>query len=235
MPIFQLSKEIVFPPVELAEPEGLLAIGGDLGAERLLKAYSLGIFPWFSEGMPLLWWSPDPRMVLLPPELRVSRSLERLIRKGSFMVTIDKAFGDVIRNCVAVHADRSGGTWITEEMVEAYTALHHQGYAHSVETWQENALVGGLYGISLGGAFFGESMFTLSSNASKVAFVSLVRLLDNHGFAMVDCQMETSHLARFGARKIPRGEFIRLLELCLENPPPQRGSSPRRNKPWPRT
>lgn len=219
MPVFQLTEEIVFPPVDLAEPDGLLAVGGDLSEDRLLAAYSLGIFPWYSEGSPLLWWSPDPRTVLLPAELKVSRRLERVIRREEFQVTFDRAFAEVVRNCVEVHRTRSGGTWITAEMAEAYVRLHRIGLAHSVEAWQSGELAGGLYGISLGGVFCGESMFTLRSNASKVAFVTLVRRLGERGFSLIDCQMKTDHLASFGAREVARSDFIELLGKAMERDP----------------
>jgi leucyl/phenylalanyl-tRNA--protein transferase len=216
MPIFQLTEEIVFPPVDLAEPDGLLAVGGDLSEDRLLAAYSLGIFPWYTEGSPLLWWSPDPRMVLLPEELNVPRRLERVIRREEFQVTFDRAFAEVVGNCAEVHHARSGGTWITDEMAAAYLRLHRLGRAHSVEAWQSGELAGGLYGISLGGAFCGESMFTLRPNASKVAFVTLVRRLGERGVSLIDCQMKTAHLASFGAREVPRSDFIRLLDKAME-------------------
>lgn len=216
MPIFQLTEEILFPPVDLAEPNGLLALGGDLSEERLLAAYSLGIFPWYSEGSPLLWWSPDPRMVLFPEELNVPRRLERVIRREEFQVTFDRAFAEVVRNCAEVHHARSGGTWITDEMAEAYLRLHRLGPAHSVEAWQSGKLAGGLYGISMGGAFCGESMFTLRPNASKVAFVALVRRLAGRGVSLIDCQMKTAHLAGFGAREVPRPDFIELLGKAME-------------------
>ena len=219
MPIFQLTEEIVFPPVDLAEPDGLLAVGGDLSEDRLLAAYSLGIFPWYSEGSPLLWWSPDPRMVLFPEELKVSRRLERVIRREEFQVTFDRAFAETVRNCAEVHHAGSGGTWITAEMAEAYVCLHRLGRAHSVEVWQSGELAGGLYGISLGGVFCGESMFTLRPNASKVAFVTLVRRLGERGFSLIDCQMKTAHLASFGAREVPRSDFVELLGKAMETRP----------------
>jgi leucyl/phenylalanyl-tRNA--protein transferase len=215
MPVFQLHREIEFPPVELAEPDGLLAVGGDLGHERILAAYRLGIFPWYSEGSPILWWSPDPRLVLLPEELKVSRSLERLLRKEVFEVTFDAAFHDVVTSCAEVHHGDDGGTWITDEMAEAYTDLHRRGHARSVETWQDGELVGGLYGLAMGDAFFGESMFARRSNASKVAFVQLVRKLAAEGCRLIDCQITTEHLVSFGAREVPREEFLALLEEAV--------------------
>jgi leucyl/phenylalanyl-tRNA--protein transferase len=219
MPIFQLTEEIAFPPVDLAEPDGLLAVGGDLSEDRLLAAYSLGIFPWYSEGSPLLWWSPDPRMVLFPEELKVPRRLERVIRREEFQVTFDRAFAETVRNCAEVHRTGSGGTWITTEMAEAYVRLHRLGRAHSVEVWQSGKLAGGLYGISMGGAFCGESMFTLRPNASKVAFVTLVRRLGERGVSLIDCQMKTAHLAGFGAREVPRSDFVELLSKAMKTRP----------------
>jgi leucyl/phenylalanyl-tRNA--protein transferase len=218
MPVFQLSDKLVFPPPELAEDNGLLAVGGDLSESRLLLAYSMGIFPWYSEGSPILWWSPDPRLILLPEELRISRSLRQIIKKGIFKVTMDVAFESVIRNCATVERKDNRGTWITKEMIDAYTQLHYSGYAHSVETWFEGELVGGLYGVSLGSAFFGESMFTKKSNASKVAFITLVRQLLKWGFTLIDCQITTSHLMSFGAKEVPRNEFLKMLRDALSAP-----------------
>jgi leucyl/phenylalanyl-tRNA--protein transferase len=201
-----------FPEVEraLAEPNGLLAAGADLSLPRLLEAYRNGIFPWFTDGQPILWWSPDPRMVLFPAELKVSRSLARTLRNPRFEVRADTAFDEVIDGCRQPRRGESG-TWITEEMAEAYAALHRAGFAHSVETWLDGELVGGLYGVALGRAFFGESMFTHVSDASKVALVVLARQLQHWDFGVIDCQMNTAHLASFGAREIPRAEFTRSL------------------------
>jgi leucyl/phenylalanyl-tRNA--protein transferase len=208
--------DLRFPPVELASPEGLLAIGGDLCSERLLEAYRHGIFPWYSKGQPILWWSPDPRAVLLPEQLKISRSLKKRLRRGEFRVTLDQAFEAVIRACAGPRRHTpAGATWITPEMLDAYGRLHRQGYAHSVETWYGNELVGGLYGVALGGTFFGESMFSLRSDASKVAFVLLVQQLQAWGYTLVDCQLPTPHLAKFGALAIRRREFLRLLEAAL--------------------
>ncbi|HDZ88488.1 MAG TPA: leucyl/phenylalanyl-tRNA--protein transferase, partial [Nitrospirae bacterium] len=186
MPVFSLTDEVIFPSPELAGEDGLLAVGGDLGMERLLKAYALGIFPWYSDGSPVLWWSPDPRLVLFPDELKVSRSMRRLIKKEEFKVTFDMAFEDVIENCAVVHKNDDGGTWITDDMISAYVNLHYSGFAHSVEIWHKEELAGGLYGVSMGNAFFGESMFTLRSNASKVAFVKLVERLRRYDFKIID-------------------------------------------------
>ncbi len=216
MPIFQLSDEIIFPPPELSESDGLLAVGGDLSSERLLLAYSMGIFPWYSEGSPILWWSPDPRLVLFPKELRVSKSLGQIIKRGEFDVTIDSSFKDVIRSCARIHMNKDGGTWITDEMAEAYTYLYESGFAHSVESWCDGQLVGGLYGVALGGAFFGESMFTVRSNASKVAFVKLINTLIEWGFDLIDCQVTTGHLISLGAKEVPRSEFIERLKGSIQ-------------------
>lgn len=218
MPIFMLTDELIFPPPELSEEDGLLAVGGDLSESRLLLAYSMGIFPWYSEGSPILWWSPDPRLVLLPDELKISRSLRQTIKKGDFKVTMDRAFNSVIRNCADVHLHEDRGTWITDDMIKAYTKLYRSGYAHSVETWYEGKLVGGLYGVSLGSAFFGESMFTKKSNASKVAFAAHVRQLKQWGFTLIDCQVTTGHLTSLGAREISRSEFLKMLGTAVKAP-----------------
>jgi leucyl/phenylalanyl-tRNA---protein transferase len=215
MPVFRLTEDLVFPRPEMARDDGLLAVGGDLSNERILLAYSLGIFPWFSEGSPILWWSPDPRLVLFPDELKISRSLGQVIKKGLFKVTTDAAFEEVIRNCSDVRREGQRGTWITEEMIAAYISLHQAGYAHSVESWYDEKLAGGLYGIALGRAFFGESMFTKRNNASKIAFVKLIEQLRNLGFEFIDCQVSTEHLKSLGAREIPRSEFLRLLKKAL--------------------
>ena len=217
MPVFQLSDENIFPPPELAEEGGLLAVGGDLCEERLLLAYSMGIFPWYSSDDPILWWSPDPRLVLLPDDLKISRSLMQTINKGTFNVTMDTDFESVIKACATVHRKNDGDTWITGDMIDAYIGLHKSGYAHSVESWYEGELVGGLYGISLGSAFFGESMFTKKSNASKVAFALLVQQLANWRFTLIDCQIKTAHLKSFGAIEIPRSEFLKKLRSSLNN------------------
>ena len=208
-----------FPPVEeaAAEPNGLLAAGGDLSVSRLVDAYRSGIFPWFNEGQPILWWSPDPRMVLFPAELKISRSLTKTLRHSRFEIRADTAFRDVILNCGMPRRDQHG-TWITDRMVDAYCEMHRDGIAHSVEAWLEEELVGGLYGVSLGHAFFGESMFTRVTDASKVALVTLVRQLELWGFGLVDCQMNTAHLASFGAREIPRAEFTRRLRELIHYP-----------------
>jgi leucyl/phenylalanyl-tRNA--protein transferase len=216
VPVFQLVDEIIFPPVELADADGLIAVGGDLTRERLIEAYKEGIFPWYSEGSPILWWSPDPRLVLIPEELKISRSLRQVIKKGIFRVTFDTAFDTVIRNCSTVHKNRDGGTWITDEMIAAYSDLYEAGVAHSVESWLGETLAGGLYGISMGGVFFGESMFNIRTDASKVSFVTLVQQLSKWGYSLIDCQVTTKHLMTFGAREIPRNEFMHRLGNALE-------------------
>ncbi len=210
-----------FPPLSqaLREPNGLLAAGDTLSEERLLSAYRRGIFPWYSEGQPVLWWSPDPRMVLFPAEFRVPRSLAKRLRRHDFEIRIDTAFEAVMRACAAPRRD-GGGTWITEDMIDAYCRLHCMGHAHSVETWIGGQLAGGLYGLALGRMFFGESMFARAADASKIALVALVRRLENHRFGMIDCQMNTAHLARFGAREIPRQAFSLGLEELVNYPPP---------------
>ena len=209
-----------FPPVEsaLAEPNGLLAAGGDLSPERLLDAYAHGIFPWFNDEDPILWWSPDPRMVLFTGELHVSRSLRRVLRSGTFTVTLDRAFEDVVRGCAEPRADQDG-TWITGEMFDAYVRLARLGAAHSVEVWADGLLAGGLYGVALGRVFFGESMFSRRSNASKVALAELTQQLARWSFTLIDCQMSTSHLASLGAREIPRTQFLRLIADGAAQPP----------------
>ena len=213
------SRTLHFPPVELATPEGLLAVGGDLSSERLLQAYRQGIFPWYNPGQPILWWSPDPRTVLFPEKLRVSRSLAKTLRRNTYRVTMDMAFEQVIDACAAPRRNNlSGGTWITSEMRAAYCRLHREGYAHSVEVWSESTLVGGLYGVSLGGVFFGESMFSHQTDASKVALTSLVRQLQAWKFSVIDCQVASDHLFTLGAEEIPRSAFLALLETALTQP-----------------
>ncbi len=204
-----------FPPVETAlrEPNGLLAMGGDLSPERLLDAYRHGIFPWFNPGEPILWWSPDPRMVLEPGEIRVTRSLAKRIRNGGFELRVDTAFVEVMRACAEPRAG-AGGTWISPAMMAAYTRLFEAGYAHSIETWHDGGLAGGLYGVAIGRMFYGESMFSREPDASKVALVRLARQLQRWGFGLIDCQMETAHLASLGAHTMPRAAFTaRLAEL----------------------
>ena len=218
-----LGSSTPFPPVARAldEPNGLLAAGGDLSPRRLVDAYRHGIFPWYSGGQPILWWSPDPRMVLFTDELRVSRSLRRRVGSGAFEVRTDSAFAEVIGACAATPREGQGGTWITAEMIEAYVAMHRLGYAHSVEAWQDGQLVGGLYGLAIGRVFFGESMFAHATDASKVALVHLVARLRRLGVPLIDCQQETRHLASLGARPIPRERFAaKLAELIHSTDPP---------------
>lgn len=211
-----------FPDAELAlrEPDGLLAVGGDLSVERLIAAYQQGIFPWYSEGQPVLWWSPDPRMVLKPQDIKVSRSLAKTMRKQDFKITFDQDFRKVISACSKPRLEKGlqeSGTWILDEMIEAYVKLHEAGYAHSVECWQENKLVGGLYGVAIGKVFFGESMFSRVSDASKIAFVFLSRQLQQWDFKLIDCQVYTPHLESLGASMMPRKQFITLLKQYAVN------------------
>lgn len=215
MPVFQLTDELVFPPPHLADADGLLAVGGDLSEKRLLLAYSMGIFPWYSDDSPILWWSPDPRLILIPDRLKVSRSLRQIIRKGIFTVTMDTAFEEVVMKCASIRRKSQQGTWITDEMVEAYTRLHLSGHAHSVESRREGKLVGGLYGVALGRVFFGESMFAEEANASKVAFVFLVEKLRTEGYRVVDCQITTSHLKSLGAEEVRRSRFLAMLKEAI--------------------
>ena len=209
-----LSSVDEFPPVDtaLADPNGLLCAGADLTADRILQAYRRGIFPWFSPGQPVLWWSPNPRMVLFPHEIRISRSLTRVLRKDRFRVSIDRCFGAVIEACAATPRKSQTGTWITDAIVAGYGALHQRGLAHSVETWDGDTLVGGLYGVAIGKVFFGESMFTRATDASKVAFAHMVRHIERHRFELIDCQMKTDHLSSLGAREIPRATFCAEVE-----------------------
>jgi len=218
MTVFLLSDEIAFPPPHLASRDGLLAVGGDLSERRLLLAYRMGIFPWFSDGEPIMWWSPDPRLVLYPSEVRVSKSLKKVIRRGVFRVTMDVAFLQVITACALCPRQNGEGSWIVDSMIRAYSKLHELGFAHSVEAWHEGKLAGGLYGVSIGRCFFGESMFTCVSNASKVAFVALVNHLQELSFDMIDCQVTTDHLIRFGAKEIPRDTFLEQIEKSLSTP-----------------
>lgn len=217
--IYQLANapDYRFPDVEVADTDGLLAIGGDLNPERIITAYRKGIFPWYSEGQPVLWWSPDPRAILYPEDLRISRSLKKTLRKNIYTVSLDEEFESVIRLCAEDrNSDQSPGTWITGEMMQAYIALHEMGYAHSVEVRDKDRnLVGGLYGIALGRAFFGESMFSRKSDASKAGFAGLVRQLSDWGYHFIDCQVESDHLASLGAKPVPRKRFIAQLDQAL--------------------
>jgi leucyl/phenylalanyl-tRNA--protein transferase len=220
--MFRLSanpSDLSFPPVDMSTPEGLLAVGGDLRPERLLEAYRHGIFPWYNDDQPILWWSPDPRTMLFPDKLHVSRSLKKSLRPGLFSVTLDTCFRDVMQHCAGPRPQYpDGGTWITGEMLEAFTTLHELGYAHSVETWQEEELVGGVYGVALGGAFFAESMFTRVTDASKVALVFLVRQLQAWKFRLIDCQQASPHVMRLGAEEILRRDFLHHLSAALTLP-----------------
>ena len=218
MPIYRLIQEVVFPRPEQADPSGLLAVGGDLSSERLLEAYRLGIFPWYSGDEPILWWSPDPRLVLDLGDFKISRSLRKTLNKEIFDVTFDRAFGDVIRACALAPRDGQRGTWITDDMQEAYVRLHKLGYAHSVESWFDGKLAGGLYGVSLGKAFFGESMFHRTADASKVALAALVERLKLWKFHFIDAQMTTPHLLRLGAKELPRRVFLKRLGEALRGP-----------------
>lgn len=230
MPIYQLIDELVFPPLDHAEPGGLLAVGGDLSPRRLLLAYSMGIFPWFNADDPILWWSPDPRCVLALSAFYLNRSLSKELRRGRYEVTFDKAFSEVIRACAQTPRKEGPGTWITGDMLKAYELLHGLGYAHSVEAWYEGRLVGGLYGVALGGCFFGESMFHCMPNASKVAFATLVRHLAMLGYHLIDCQQSSRHLLSMGATEVPRAEFLRLLQNAGVHPStlPPKGKFPSR-------
>lgn len=222
MPVFRLSRRIEFPPVHLSREDGLLAVGGDLSVNRLLLAYSMGIFPWYNWDEPVLWWSPDPRLVLFPREVKISRSLKKIMKRKTFRITLDTAFEQVIRACASIRTENDEGTWIGKNMMDAYLRLHHEGFAHSVEAWSGDRLAGGLYGVSLGRCFFGESMFAYESNASKTAFATLCNHLALSGFDLIDCQVKTRHLMSFGAREIPRDEFVRILSESLDYPT-QRG------------
>lgn len=218
MPIYRLNEEILFPAPDQAEQNGLLAFGGDLGAERLLLAYRMGIFPWYGPGQPILWWSPDPRWIVEPEELHISRRLRQVLKKGVFRVTFDQAFKEVIHACAVVRRKGQRGTWITAEMEKAYTRLHEMGFAHSVESWFQGKLAGGMYGVSLGRSFFGESMFFYETDASKVALVTLVLRLRQWGFRLIDAQVTTPHLESLGAKRIPRPLFLERLEEALAYP-----------------
>ena len=231
-----LTADLTFPPLSSAltandDANGLLAAGGDLSPQRLLAAYRLGIFPWTSEGNPLLWWSPDPRMVLVPDQLKISRSLAKTLRHKHYEVRLDTAFHDVIEACAQAPRTGQRGTWISTEMQNAYTELHRMGFAHSVETWSEGKLIGGLYGVALGRAFFGESMFAKATDTSKIALAHLCAFLRQKSFGIIDCLMETKHLASLGAAPIPRKDFSAALNrLCVRA---ANGESLEQPKPWP--
>ncbi|GAB4335075.1 MAG: leucyl/phenylalanyl-tRNA--protein transferase [Flammeovirgaceae bacterium] len=198
-----------FPPVELADRSGLLAVGGDLSPERLILAYSMGIFPWFNQNEPILWWSPNPRFILFPEKVIVSKSMKQILRAKKYQVTFDQNFPEVIKNCQKIYRPKQNGTWITDEIVDSYIKLHEIGFIHSVEVWEENQLVGGLYGGAMGKCFFGESMFAKKSNASKVGFLTLVRNLQLQNYQIIDCQVYTKHLESLGAEKMPRSSFLK--------------------------
>lgn len=216
MSIFALDNKLIFPPVHLSEPDGLLAIGGDLSPERLLLAYKSGIFPWY-EGEYILWWSPDPRCVLFPAELKVSHSMKQLMKKGTMEFTINKAFREVIRSCKEINRKSQASTWITDEVENAYMEMHALGYAHSAEAWVNGELAGGLYGLRMGKVFFGESMFSNVTNASKFAFIKYTQQLQAEGVQLIDCQVHTAHLESMGARMIPRTEFLKVLDKLIND------------------
>ena len=210
-----LNDDLIFPSVEMATDEGIIAIGGDLGIERLLLAYRSGIFPWYNEDEPIVWWSPNPRFVLFPDKLKVTKSMQSVLNNGTFRFTINRAFNTVLQNCKSITRKDQEGTWITPEVQTAYTQLHELGYAHSAEAWMNGELVGGLYGIKLGNVFFGESMFSKVSNASKFAFINYVRHLQKENIALIDCQVYTAHLESLGAKMIKREVFMDLLKKHL--------------------
>lgn len=215
MPIFLLGEEPEFPPAQLASAEGIIAAGGDLSPQRLLNAYTSGIFPWYSEGDPILWWSPDPRMVLFPENIHVSRSMKKLLKKKTFEFSFDTCFDQVLENCAGPRGGQPG-TWITREIKAAYVYLHELGFAHSLEVWQNGTLAGGLYGVSIGKCFFGESMFSIEANASKFAVITLAHILRGKEYVMIDCQVPSDHLRSLGATEIPRVEFLELLGKGLD-------------------
>lgn len=222
MPVFQLTEEILFPPIELAEPDGLLAVGGDLSPERLIEAYRSGIFPWYTDDTPILWWSPAPRLVLFPEEFHAPKRFQRLLRQNPFTVKADTDFRQVIMRCSEKRAPNRLETWITEDMLEAYCHLYELGYAHSIECWSNDKLVGGLYGIALDRVFFGESMFSDQNNSSKVALASLVSYAKKTGICLIDCQIRTEHLIKLGAHEISRSTFHKYLEENIHKMLPQK-------------
>jgi leucyl/phenylalanyl-tRNA--protein transferase len=215
MPVYYLGEDLVFPPAEYSDPDGVLAVGGDLSPERLLLAYSSGIFPWYSSGSPIIWWSPDPRFVIYPSEVKISRSMKQVFKREIFEIKFDTSFREVITACSGKRKHEKG-TWITSEMIEAYVVLHELGFAHSIEAWSEGCLVGGLYGVSLGGMFFGESMFSRESNASKAAFIVLADNLTRLGFDLIDSQVPTEHMKSFGAIEMDRRFFLDLVEKSVK-------------------
>ncbi|RQD57587.1 MAG: leucyl/phenylalanyl-tRNA--protein transferase [Desulfonatronovibrio sp. MSAO_Bac4] len=215
MSVFVLTREPAFPHPSLADTDGLLAIGGDLSEKRLIQAYSLGIFPWYGPGTPILWWSPEPRLILYHSQLHIPRSLRRTLNSGKFRISADTAFKEVVELCSRVSRPGGHGTWILPEMIDAYVKLHDSGFAHSFEVWVESELVGGIYGVAIGKAFFGESMFYLKPDASKVALIHLSNYLEEHSFHFMDCQQTTRHMLRFGAREISRDKFLKELEPAV--------------------
>jgi leucyl/phenylalanyl-tRNA---protein transferase len=217
MPVYRLDDRLVFPPVHLAE-DGLLALGGDLRPERLILGYTKGIFPWYAENLPILWHSPDPRMVMTTRDLVIQRSLRKQIKRKPYELTMDSAFDRVLEGCSLTPRPGQNGTWLIPEMVDAYNKLHVLGFAHSIEAWQGDELVGGLYGVSLGAAFFGESMFSSAPDASKIAFAATVRQLDAWHIGLIDCQVHTDHLERFGAYEVPRLDYLEMLKVALDEP-----------------
>lgn len=218
MPVFRIPDEHLFPHPSLAEPDGLLGVGGDLHVDRLMLAYANGIFPWYNHGQPILWFSPDPRYVLRPEDLKIGRSLKKRIRRRDYEIRLDSAFGEVLQGCKEAYRPGQSGTWITPDMEAAYNELHQLGHAHSAEAWLDGELVGGLYGVSLGGLFSGESMFARQSDASKVAFVWMVRQIQEWGLSLIDCQVRTDHLARFGAMELPRQRYLDQLRELIQQP-----------------
>ncbi|MFI5132552.1 MAG: leucyl/phenylalanyl-tRNA--protein transferase [Chitinophagales bacterium] len=214
MPLFVLDKELAFPPVHLAGTDGLLAMGGDLSPDRLILAYRNGIFPWY-EGDHILWWCPDPRFVLFPEELKISKSLKPLLKRNEFEFTVNKAFKQVIHQCKKIRRPGQEGTWITDEVEKAFIRMHELGHAHSAEVWKNGELAGGLYGVRLGNVFFGESMFSKQSNASRFAFIKYVQQLKTEGVELIDCQVYTDYLESMGAKMILRNEFVRLLNELI--------------------
>jgi leucyl/phenylalanyl-tRNA---protein transferase len=213
--MFVLDQQLIFPPVHLADDDGLLAVGGDLSIPRLLLAYRNGIFPWYNEDEPILWWCPDPRFILFPGELKISKSMKAFLQHGDLTFTVNKAFAQVIENCKTVSRKGQDGTWISPAVQKAYIQLHEEGYAHSAEAWQNGKLVGGLYGVRLGNVFFGESMFSNISNASKFAFINYVQLLRSEGVQLIDCQVYTLHLESLGAKMISRDHFSKILQESI--------------------
>ncbi len=216
MPLFRLSKQLDFPPAWLARSDGLLCLGGDLSFKRLLLAYENGIFPWFSKDEPILWWSPDPRLVLFPENINISKSLSKKIKRNVFSIRVNTCFEQTILSCAKPRKREHEGTWLVNEMIDAYIELHHQGYAHSIETFRNDKLVGGLYGVCLGGSFFGESMFSFESDASKVALVALANYLKKYNFDVIDCQVTTNHLLSMGACEISRNAFLDIINESVK-------------------